>query len=494
MDARRDNTVSAIPDYFALYVEKDIGERAKRPHGSVSPRYLSEVEAAIAPLVVLAAGVIAYVTYFSASSVAAAALSSYLGTAALVALISHFIFVQRNIHDVSHFFDGRLAIRQIVLAVSTSFLVVICLFYLLNIAHQLSRGWFVTWYVTTVVGVSLVRAGLVLWAQKLIFETRLFQNVAIYGREDLARKVMQHLLHETSARLNAAFFSDDPQGDWPVALAVAGGMDHLIHCAQAGDCDRIILALPQDDAEIHLVLDRLAVLPVEVQLCPDALAVTRQAHGSRVESGLLLLDLQQRPFSDKGTLAKVILDYTLAFVGIVLLAPLMALIALAIKLDSRSPVFFVQSRHGYNNQIISVFKFRTMTSADDGPVVPQVVRNDKRVTRVGRLLRRTSLDELPQLFNVLRGELSIVGPRPHAVSHNEIYAASLASYTNRHKVKPGMTGWAQVNGFRGLTETQDSMRKRLDLDLFYINHWSFWLDLKILVWTVAIPFSGKNAY
>jgi putative colanic acid biosynthesis UDP-glucose lipid carrier transferase len=222
--------------------------------------------------------------------------------------------------------------------------------------------------------------------------------------------------------------------------------------------------------------------------------VTRQAHGAQVESGLLLLDLQKPPFSERGSLAKAVLDYTVACVAIVVLAPLMSLIALAIKVDSRGPVFFVQSRHGYNNRIIRVFKFRTMTCADDGPIVPQASRNDERVTRIGRLLRRTSLDELPQLMNVLRGELSLVGPRPHAVCHNDLYAASLATYTNRHKVKPGITGWAQVHGCRGATESADAMRKRLDLDLFYINQWSLWLDIKILARTLAIPFYDNNAY
>lgn len=461
---------------------------------SISPRYLTEIEAVCTPLIVLAAGLLTYEIYFRAVAVPAGTFSFYLGTVVLVALLNHFIFGQRNVHHVSNFLQGRFAIRGIVVAVSLSFIAFICVFYLLNIAHQVSRGWLAIWYVATIVCLIGIRGILVSWARKLKFETRLFQNVAIFGCPDLARKVAQRLLRDTSNRFSVAIFSEDPQRAESEAFPIAGGMDQLIRCAQAGSCDHIILALPQDDGAIRVALERLAVLPIEVQLCPDAMMVTPQAHGARVESGLLLLDLQEPPFSERGSLAKAVLDYALACVAIVVLAPLMLFIALAIKIDSRGPAFFVQSRHGYNNRIIRVFKFRTMTCADDGPIVPQAARDDKRVTRVGRLLRRTSLDELPQLLNVLRGELSLVGPRPHAVSHNEFYAASLDRYTNRHKVKPGITGWAQVNGFRGMTETEDAMRKRLDLDLLYINQWSLWLDIKILARTLAIPFHDNNAY
>jgi putative colanic acid biosynthesis UDP-glucose lipid carrier transferase len=178
-----------------------------------------------------------------------------------------------------------------------------------------------------------------------------------------------------------------------------------------------------------------------------------------------------------------------------LLIPILALIALAIKLDSPGPVFFRQRRYGFNNNAIVVWKFRTMKAdmVRDDTVVPQATRNDPRVTRVGRFLRRTSLDELPQIFNVLRGEMSLVGPRPHAVAHNEQYAKIIDDYLSRHRVKPGITGWAQVNGLRGETDTPEKMRERVQFDLYYIDNWSFWLDLKIMALT---PFAAinRNAY
>jgi putative colanic acid biosynthesis UDP-glucose lipid carrier transferase len=168
-------------------------------------------------------------------------------------------------------------------------------------------------------------------------------------------------------------------------------------------------------------------------------------------------------------------------------------IALAIKLDSRGPVLFRQRRHGYNHRVIDVYKFRTMTVAEDGDRVEQARKNDPRVTRFGKFLRKSSLDELPQLFNVLKGEMSLVGPRPHALAHNQHYRERLDRYANRHCVKPGMTGWAQIKGFRGPTEDAEKMRKRVQMDLYYIENWSLWLDFKILALTPFVGFINRNA-
>jgi lipopolysaccharide/colanic/teichoic acid biosynthesis glycosyltransferase len=170
--------------------------------------------------------------------------------------------------------------------------------------------------------------------------------------------------------------------------------------------------------------------------------------------------------------------------GLVVLSPLLLLVALLIKLDSPGPVFFLQRRYGFNQNPFRILKFRTMTTLDDGPVVPQARHNDPRVTPLGRFLRKWNIDELPQLINVLKGDMSLVGPRPHALSHNREYEQKIALYARRHNVLPGITGWAQVNGFRGETDTDDKMRRRVDHDLYYIDNWSLWLDLRILAMTL----------
>ena len=180
---------------------------------------------------------------------------------------------------------------------------------------------------------------------------------------------------------------------------------------------------------------------------------------------------------------------------LVLLWPLFLIVAVLIKLDSPGPVFFRQTRHGYNNEPIGVLKFRSMTTFDDSrDEFRQAVRDDPRVTRVGRFMRRTNIDELPQLINVLRGEMSLVGPRPHAVTHNDMFADQIRCMFRRHNVKPGITGWAQVNGLRGETDTFEKMQKRIEHDLYYVDNWSFFFDLKIMIMTVALKRAFTNAY
>jgi putative colanic acid biosynthesis UDP-glucose lipid carrier transferase len=203
--------------------------------------------------------------------------------------------------------------------------------------------------------------------------------------------------------------------------------------------------------------------------------------------------VQPKPIRDWGYVVKLLFDYVAATACILLFAPLMLCIAVAIKLDSPGPVFFRQRRHGFNHRIIGIYKFRSMTVVENGERIVQARKNDPRVTRVGKFLRRTSLDELPQLFNVLRGEMSLVGPRPHALAHNQLYRDRLDRYASRHRVKPGMTGWAQIKGLRGPTEDPEKMRLRVRMDLHYIENWSLWLDLKIIAITPFVGFIHRNA-
>ncbi|WP_128113142.1 undecaprenyl-phosphate glucose phosphotransferase [Polynucleobacter necessarius] len=207
-----------------------------------------------------------------------------------------------------------------------------------------------------------------------------------------------------------------------------------------------------------------------------------------------MITVNDHPFYGSYWLLKKLEDIILGSIIFLMALPLMLLIAIAVKLSSKGPVLFRQRRYGLNGEVIQVLKFRTMKSMDDGAVVIQASKDDPRITPLGRILRKTSLDELPQFWNVLQGTMSIVGPRPHAIAHNEEYRQLIEGYMLRHKVKPGITGWAQVNGLRGETETLDKMKSRIDYDLYYINHWSIWLDLKIIFMTVFNGFTAKTAY
>jgi exopolysaccharide biosynthesis polyprenyl glycosylphosphotransferase len=188
------------------------------------------------------------------------------------------------------------------------------------------------------------------------------------------------------------------------------------------------------------------------------------------------------------------MDRILAAASLVLLLPFLAVITVAIRLESPGPAFFLQTRAGFNGRPFKIYKFRTMSTLDDGPVIVQATENDRRVTHLGALLRKLSIDELPQLLNVLRGEMSLVGPRPHALAHDNEYDRLIATYAIRHKMKPGITGWAQVNGFRGETPEIGMMERRVESDLWYVESWSLWLDIRILLLTVVRVLRSDNAF
>jgi Undecaprenyl-phosphate glucose phosphotransferase len=242
------------------------------------------------------------------------------------------------------------------------------------------------------------------------------------------------------------------------------------------------------------ILNALAVLPISVHLMPDESATRFLSNPISNIGSTWTTELQRAPMTRAELLAKRFFDVTLATAGIIALLPLMVLTALLIKLDSRGPVLFLQKRNGFNGHAFNILKFRTMHVLENGPVVQQATRNDPRVTRLGRWLRRTSIDELPQLFNVIRGDMSLVGPRPHATSHNSEYEKLIANYAFRHHVRPGLTGWAQVNGARGETSHIEQMERRLEYDLWYINNWSPWLDLRIVLQTVVTTLRQTSAY
>jgi undecaprenyl-phosphate galactose phosphotransferase/putative colanic acid biosynthesis UDP-glucose lipid carrier transferase len=261
------------------------------------------------------------------------------------------------------------------------------------------------------------------------------------------------------------------------------------------DANEILLALSWNDkARIDFVRDHLKTLPVSAKLLPDARIRTLTNYVSSGYQRVVSLEIQRAPLSAAEQIVKRAMDVTIGLMALIFFLPLMALTALAIKLDGEGPVFFRQNRKGFNGRHFLMLKFRTMTVQENGDVVTQARRNDPRVTRIGRLLRAASIDELPQLINVIRGEMSLVGPRPHALAHDNYFERLLQDYAFRHHVKPGMTGWAQVNGLRGATPTVDQIARRVEWDLWYINNWSLWLDVQILMKTFFEVLRKRNAY
>jgi Undecaprenyl-phosphate glucose phosphotransferase len=261
------------------------------------------------------------------------------------------------------------------------------------------------------------------------------------------------------------------------------------------DCREVLLALPWADAcRMEFVRDQIKTLPVAARLLPDMRVRSLTNFTSSARQRVLAIEIQRAPLSGAERFVKRVMDLFVASLALIFFLPVMAFTAIAIKLDSPGPVIFRQHRKGFNGKQFIMFKFRTMTVQEDGPVVAQAARDDPRVTAIGRLLRSASIDELPQLVNVLKGDMSLIGPRPHALAHDNYFVKVVGDYAFRHHVKPGMTGWAQCNGARGATPTIERISERVKLDLWYINNWSLWLDIQILIKTFFEVLRKRNAY
>jgi putative colanic acid biosynthesis UDP-glucose lipid carrier transferase len=372
---------------------------------------------------------------------------------------------------------------------SVVFALLLALGYVTKTSEAFSRVWASAWYLGALGGFALARIVAMLQVERWRRCGRLARMVAVIdmgGNGDaLARQIVEsggadtHLLGVFSAHSDRS-----------------GGIDDLIRLTRLFRVDDIIVdAMGGEEPEIGTVVRRLGTIPTNVHLCTSFLQAAFPRQEPRLLFGSPVLTIYRRPLTGWGVVVKRAEDLALGVLLLFLFLPLMLAIAAAIKLDSTGPVLFRQKRLGFNNNAFEILKFRTMIHMP-GPelVVPQAQRNDPRVTRVGRFLRRTSLDELPQLLNVLMGTMSLVGPRPHALAHNAQYAAVIGGYLGRHRVQPGITGWAQVNGLRGETDTLEKMQHRIDYDLAYIENWSLLLDLKILFMTVLFCFSSRNAY
>jgi Undecaprenyl-phosphate glucose phosphotransferase len=272
-------------------------------------------------------------------------------------------------------------------------------------------------------------------------------------------------------------------------------LDLVANFVRKNNTAEIMLALPWSDvARIEVIRDQIKMLPVSAKLLPDTQIRTLTNYASSAHQRVVSLEIQRAPLSMIERVVKRGIDILIGILALIFFTPIMALTALAIKSDGEGPIFFLQNRKGFNGRQFVMFKFRTMTVQENGDVITQATRNDPRVTRIGKLLRAASIDELPQLINVVRGEMSLVGPRPHALAHDNYFEGLLQDYAFRHHVKPGMTGWAQANGLRGATPSVDQIARRVKMDLWYINNWSLWLDIQILIKTLIEVLRKRNAY
>ncbi len=380
--------------------------------------------------------------------------------------------------------------RSVLSAWCGAFLILASGVFTWGVSHDLSRGDILLFWA---MGSAALLAHRVFWRAVL---PRALESGALRGRtvvsmtceESIPQRFVENL---TRHGYHFVAHFHVPQLE-PVADEV---IDNVISICRTSDIEEIVLFVdPERMSHLRSIARRLRVLPLPVTFVPFGTLsqLFQRAHSDIGDT--VAIELQRAALSPVEQVVKRVVDIVVSLAALVILSPAMALVAIAIKLDSDGPVFFKQTRHGFNGRPFGIYKFRSMSVMENGEVIRQAQKQDSRVTRVGYWLRRLSIDELPQLMNVLYGDMSIVGPRPHASSHDRYFASAIEKYAFRHHVKSGITGWAQVSGSRGETDTLEKMQKRVELDLWYINNWSIWLDFSIMIRTIFVVFSGENAH
>ncbi|WP_149196348.1 undecaprenyl-phosphate glucose phosphotransferase [Luteimonas suaedae] len=367
----------------------------------------------------------------------------------------------------------------------------------LKLTGDISRIWALSWFGLSLCAAVALRVGVrsaAHWVRERGLDLR---SAVIVGANPDAQRILDTLRrsHWAGIRVRGWFATHADRGQL-TGVPMLGGLENLGGYVESSHIDQVWLALPMhEQAKISFALAQLEHSTADVKYLPDLFGMRLLNHSVDSFLGLPVINLRSSPLDGEARVVKAAEDKLLASLILLLISPLLTTIAVAVKLSSPGPVLFRQLRHGRDGKPIEVWKFRSMRvhQEHDGQVT-QATRDDPRVTPLGAFLRRTSLDELPQFFNVLQGTMSIVGPRPHAIAHNEHYKTLVDHYMQRHRVKPGITGWAQVNGLRGETDTLEKMAKRVRYDLFYLQNWSLALDLKIIAMTVLKGFFGKNAY
>ncbi len=403
--------------------------------------------------------------------------------------------IYNNWRGRSYFSSIKLILRSWFLA----WMLLIVLAFLYKDTNNFSRYVLGLWAIFTPIILIMYRLTIRLILSKYRQHTGKAIKIAIVG----AGKVGQHIAsfiqsnHWTGYELVAYFDDNTKLHSTKInEIPVLGSLDQILKYSGTQLFDEIYICLPlRSELKIKKLLNQLTDTTTIVKYIPDFFTFDlMHAKWSEI-NGIPIISVFDTPLGSRtAQFIKRCEDVIFSTLIMIIISPILALLALGVKLSSPGPILFKQKRYGMNGKQINVYKFRSMTTQDNGEVIKQAMKNDIRITKFGAFIRKTSLDELPQFFNVLQGKMSIVGPRPHAIAHNEEYRKLIPKYMQRHLVKPGITGWAQINGWRGETDTLEKMEKRIDFDLHYLNNWTLWLDIKIIILTAIKGFIHKNAY
>jgi Undecaprenyl-phosphate glucose phosphotransferase len=426
--------------------------------------------------------------------------SDVMALCAVGALASVIYILRMNgsgYYELSESAKPQLEMREILVCWFTTGLLLALIAFLLKISADYSRGAFVEFYVFAPAALLGARkATKVILAQAIARGAIGRRDSVLIGDSNEMAALKRGDLLALCGAPEARRFTLSHEGD---ELARSSNDVRIINAAadyvRHHNCRQILIALPWSDVgRIELVRDQLKTIPIVARLLPDKSVRVLSDLTWSARKPALAIELQRAPLSEAQRLVKRITDIVVASFALVFFLPVMSIAAVAIRLDSPGPVIFRQIRKGFNGKQFHILKFRTMTVQENGPKIVQATRDDSRVTTIGRLLRSSSIDELPQLWNVLKGDMSLVGPRPHALAHDNYFESLLSDYAFRHHVKPGITGWAQCNGARGAMPSIEHTAERVKLDLWYINNWSPWLDLLILIKTIFEVLRRRNAY
>jgi len=428
----------------------------------------------------------------------------YLGAVTAIGVLATLSFQAADIYQVQAFRGYEKQYFRLASAWSVVFLIVIGISFFAKTGEQYSRIWLGSFYAVGLMVLIAFRRALFLLVRRWTRQGRLDRRAVIVGADDKGASLINAIAaqRDSDIRIIGAF---DDRGDERTPNAVSGhpklGMvNDLLEFARRTRVDLVIFSLPiSAESRILQMLKKLWVLPVDIRLAAHSNKLRFRPRAYSYIGNIPVIDLFDKPITDWDVVMKWLFDKIIGSLMLVALSPVMLVTALAIKLDSRGPVLFKQKRYGFNNELIEIYKFRSMrTDQCDATASKLVEKNDPRVTCIGRFIRKASIDELPQLFNVVfKGNLSLVGPRPHALhakAENRVYDEAVDGYFARHRVKPGITGWAQVNGWRGETDTHEKIQRRVEHDLYYIENWSVIFDLAILAKTPFALARTENAY
>ena len=424
----------------------------------------------------------------------------YPAAVCFIWLVAMFLFRYSGLYTFNAVMAPFGNLAQILVSCATAFLFLMAVFFSLKVSEEISRVWTFGYAVTAFLGIFITRViGYVVISHMANIGV-FARNVLIVGGGRQAERLLEQLEKEKPRFNNVVGVFDDRHariGPSVGNIPVLGNLDDMMRFVRSNRVDDIIVTLPWNaDERLMSIISRLRELPANIHLGSDLVGFRFPYRPSPNHFiGIPMMQVVKTPLSGWNIVVKWLEDRVLSAMLIVLFAPVLAAVALAIRLESSGPIIFRQKRYGYNNEIFYIFKFRSMYPGDQMPEkTVQATKDDPRITKVGRFIRKTSLDELPQLFNVFFGDMALVGPRPHAVDHNEEYGALIKGYFARHRVKPGITGWAQVNGLRGETDTLEKMEARVRYDTYYAENWSLLFDLQILARTAIVGFVNKNAY